>query len=352
MVCLHLPVHLPLLGAVLVSTLLLGPRAHGSIDVPPLPTLRQGEKLTLQQAVRLADEHNRTLRVARISLQTAAAKIKAARAPLFPNLYGKLTYYFRDHADTVEQNGATLETRPRNELTAGLEARMTLVDAGRYTLLRVAKTEQEIAVLGVEELRQELLYTVAEAYFQAAALQRLIAVYENQSHALQLHLETAKARYRSGVGALVDVKRAETDIVAIREEQIRALFALERSRDALALLIGSSAPPLPVDSPLSVTALMSSAMVPPASPLTHRWDLQIAQKQVVYNKQILRSLRTAFAPTLTAFWQLDLALTTPEIPTDYDRTRWFAGASLNIPLFDYTFTRPYSSKRRPWNRPG
>jgi outer membrane protein TolC len=325
-----------LFSLIVLLTLARVSPARGGSELPPVPKLRSGEKLTLAEVVRQADERNRTLRATRVSIRSAEAKLKAARAPLFPNLYGNVTYQLRDYADTVQQNGRTLTTKPRHGLSAGLEAEVSLFDATRYKRIEVAREERDLATLTIEAVRQELLYTVAEAYYQAAALQRLIVVYENQSNALNLHLETAIARYRSGVGALVDVKRAKTDLLAIREEQVRAHFALEKARDALALLIDSEQPPLPVDDPKSLTAVQKTDTLSSAV-LSRRWDLQIGRKTMSYNKKLLKLQKTQFVPSLSAFWQYDVAITTPEIPEDYDRTRWLLGAALKIPLFDYTF---------------
>lgn len=319
------------------ALLLQTPQAEADTELPPLPTLRPGNKLSLKGVVKLADTQNRTLRVSRVAIKSAEAKLKATRAPLFPNLYGTLTYLLHDHAEKVQQGGATLETRRRHELSAGVEAQTMLLDASRYKHIKVSREERDLARLEHEELRQTLLYAVAEAYFQAAALQRLMRVYENQSNALKLHLETAKARYRSGVGALVDVKRAETDLLAIREEQIRAHYAHEKSRDILALLCGADKPPLPEDEPSSVTS-SSTVEIEASEPfLSKRWDLKIAQKRISRQGQRLELQRMQFVPSLSAFWQFDLAVTTPDIPSDFDRTRWTAGALLTVPLFDYTF---------------
>lgn len=320
-------------SALLLQTL----QAKADTELPPLPILRPGDKLSLKEVVERADKQNRTLRVSRVAIKSAEAKLKATRAPLFPNLYGNLTYLFHDHAETMEQGGTTKETRRRHELSLGLEAQVMLLDATRYKHIKVSREERNLSVLEHEELRQTLLFAVAEAYFQAAALQRLMRVYENQSKALQLHLETAKARYRTGVGALVDVKRAETDLLAIREERIRAHYAFEKSRDILALLSGADKPPLPEDEPTRVASSRAVEVDATESFLSKRWDLKIARKRISRQGQRLELQRMQFVPSLSAFWQFDLAITTPDIPSDFDRTRWTAGALLTVPLFDYTF---------------
>jgi outer membrane protein TolC len=307
--------------------------AESDIAMPEPPPLRPGYAITLIDAIQQADSSNRSLSAVRIDLQAAAAKLKDSWSILLPNLYGNLGYTLRDHADTTELNGVTVETRAQQEATVGLAASLPLINAQRWMTIDAARAQRDLTTLSVEQTRQELLYTVAEAYYQAATLQRLIAVYAAQSRALERHLETAKARFRSGVGSLVDVRRAETDLVAIREQQIKAVFSLEDTRDALALLIASDEPPMPVNQPQPIPA--PARTDEPA--LNERWDLKVAESTVSLADKQLTAQWMQFVPTLSASWQYAYALTTLDTPRAYDRGRWFAGLVLSVPLFDYTF---------------
>ena len=311
--------------------------AHGGGKLPDAPSLRPGPTLTLKEAIRLADRKNRSLKAVRVDIESAAAKLKASWAVLLPNLYGNAVYTLHDHADKTELGGRTYETRSQHELSAGLEARMPLIDARRWMMIDAARAERDLGGLSVEETRQELLYAVAEAYYQTATLQRLISVYRSHGDALERHLEAARARYRTGVGDLVDVKRAQTDLVSIRENQIKAAFAMEDARDALALLVASDKPPLPVENPQAIPAPDIGPDREPAKALDGRWDLRVARKTVAVAKKNMTAEWMQFLPTLNASWQYDYALTTPDTPRETERVRWFAGFVLSAPLFDYAF---------------
>jgi len=306
-------------------------------DLPPLPSLRRGPTLTLEQAIRQADKMNRSLSASRVDIELAASKLKAAWAQIIPTLYGNLNYTLNDHADTAEINGQRIETKSQHELSARLEARMPLVNAQLWKRIDAAHVESDLSDLNLEQMRQQLLYTVAEAYFQAATLQRLIAVYTSQAEALRCHLEAAKARYTSGVGVLVDIKRAQTDLIGVREEQIKAVYSLEDTRDALALLVASAQPPLPIDTPVIISIPEGIETRAREKAFSLRWDLQIAHKSVLLADKLYSAEWMQFIPTLSASWQYGFAITEPDTLRDSDRSRWFAGLILTVPFFDYNF---------------
>lgn len=307
--------------------------ATGIADLPDAPSLRPGKALLLQEAVKLADENNRSLMVVRADIQIASSKLKASWSILIPNLYGNMAYTLRDHEDVSSQN---LVTRDKHEVSVGIEARMPLIDAQRWMGIDATRAQRDLTQLTVEQTRQELLYTVAVAYFQAVTLKGLISVFNAQEDALARHLEAAKVRYSSGVGSLVDVKQAETDLAKIREQQIRAVFALEDTRDALALLIASDEAPLPVENPQEISMPEVPTSAAGAPYLSERWDLKVARGLVSIADKQLTFNYMEFVPTLSASWQYGYAVTQPSSLTGSDRDRWFAGFVMSVPLFDYT----------------
>ncbi len=298
-----------------------------------LPALRPGPTLSFEEAVEQAHQQNRSLKAIRLDLQTAAQSLKATWAVLLPTLYATASYTLNDHADSTTQNGVTLETGAQNEMALGLQAKMPLIAAQQWLGIDASRSNRELAELTVDEASQTLLYSVAQAYYQSAAAWRLIHVYDSQAKALANHVESATVRYRNGVGSLVDVKQAQTDLVSVQDEQLKAIFALESARDALKVLVGSKKPPMPVEEPPSLATFLTGT----SETIALRWDVRQAKKTLETSRKSTQSQWMQFVPTLNATWQWNYGALVPDSMEDTERSRWNLGLVLSVPLFDESF---------------
>ena len=303
--------------------------------LPKPPVLRPGTTVSLKEAIQEAEKNNRNLKAVEVNLTIAAERYRSSGAVLLPTLHAGLGYTLYDRAlKRTDDNGQTIEVRPRHEAGVSLTARMTLVGPSSWLTFQAARLEREISGLDFEQARQLLLYTVAEIYYQASTAERLIRVYRDQARAIERHLTEATNRYRSGVGELMDVKRAETDLVSVREAQASAIFALEDIRDTLALLLARDTLPLPAAEPEPVPFWHLSPEEEEQPPVDSRWELQIARRKLSLEKKKLQAQYSRLAPELETFFQYDLNLIPPPDASE-DRSTWFAGLQLTVPLFDF-----------------
>ena len=303
--------------------------------LPPLPTLRPGPVITLNEAVLLADKKNQTIEVSRLNIKMAAAKLKTTYAQIFPIIYGSLNYTLNDKKSITLGNEQTIQSTDYHKFVSGIEMRMSLVNASLWTAISVSKIEQKLAELNFEKSRQELLYMTAEVYFQAVLLQRLISIFKNQSTALKHHADAAEASYLAGVGELVDVKRAHTDLVKIREEQINVMLSLEDIRDVLSILLFKEENTFfPVKNPQNILLPEKLSNKQKKLVLQHRWDLKTAKKEILLADKQLFLNWMKFAPTLNMSMQYNYDIT-PLNSSVADRDEWFAGLVFSMPIFDY-----------------
>ncbi|MFH1810609.1 MAG: TolC family protein [Pseudomonadota bacterium] len=323
------------LGLITPALLLAQSADRTPSPLPPLPTLRPAQAITLRAAIQQADQANRSLKVIRLDLEAATIKRRAAYAALLPSLDATLDYALVAGSTPGSAQPGTA-FMDRREYSAGLEARLPIVHAQRWMNLELARLEQETRILDVEQARQALLYGVAETYFQAALLQRLIAVFQAQAEALSRHVEAAVERYRSGVGDLVDVKRAQTDLISVREEQLKALVALEDTRDALALLIAAGQLLQPVDDPQELASPPPWTTEAIERALAQRWDLRLSERSVDLAQQSLTIEWLSLVPSLDASVQLAHVVPAHDPLGDAARNQWLAGLVLTVPLLDAT----------------
>jgi outer membrane protein, heavy metal efflux system len=115
-----------------------------------------------------------------------------------------------------------------------LRARITLEQAFPWFGMLKARGEASALMAEADHLqyidaRNELAYSVRQAYYELYEIDRTIAVKREDLAILQQYHELALSRYRNGTGGMVDVYRAEMMIneatveLAILEDRVRPL---------------------------------------------------------------------------------------------------------------------------------
>ena len=114
--------------------------------------------------------------------------------------------------------GLTIVTRRQDDLNGAVTAQMPIVDVRAWFGVRVGKVGVEIAELTAENTRQQLLLSVAQAFYQALTARSVIDVDENLLRSATRNHDVALTRHVSGVGGRLDVIRARSEIVRVRRE--------------------------------------------------------------------------------------------------------------------------------------
>ncbi len=323
-----------------------------SFALPEVPAPPSGPSVTLAEAVRRADGSNRSLEALRVDIKLAAAKLQSSWAGLLPTLYGTVGYTLSQGVAVLAEDQSEVDgPGDTSRLTAGISLQAPLIQARQWVLIDAAKTGSAVTELQVEQARQILLYSVAEAYYQAATAVTLIAVYRAQYDALREHLDVAQARMDAGVGNVMDVRAAQTDLVSSWVEIVKAGYALADAREALAILMGMDGElPMPVAdaAPAQPGTTISADLLSAMGGADHaggadaggspddRWDLKVLNRQVDAMNAELKAGKMAFVPTLGFSFNYGADILAAATGTS-DPNQWSLGLTLNIPIFDYAF---------------
>ncbi|MBW1807828.1 MAG: TolC family protein, partial [Deltaproteobacteria bacterium] len=310
-----------------------------------LPEITKGQEITLEQALRLADRRNLTLSIARVNIIKAQAEMKSAWSLLIPSASASMTFTHNDHDDTITPfAGQEIISRRQDDLSARIQVDVPLVNAQAWFGVMLAELGEEVTELSVESVRQALLLSVAQAYFQALSARSLIEVQRNQIKSSKRHLAVATIRHRSGTGRRLDVIRARTELLTAHEQLIAAHSALENARDALAILIGVDFLPMPAQVPeMSAPQESEADMISKAT--IQREDLKLTRTLVrLADKQIDTSWML-FLSSLYGSWQFAYQFTDPSSFQSGDKSRWFYFITLSVPLYSQTRYADLEQKR-------
>lgn len=166
------------------------------------------------------------LAAARSDAEAARAQIGEARSSLLPSLNLTATGG-RTYATTIP-NGAN-----SYNLSFGVAVPLFNGFSRQYDL-RAAEYQAEAAAARSETVRQQVVYQVFSAYYSLQTATRRVATADDLLASATQSSEVALARYKAGVGSVLDLLAAQSALASARAQQVDARLAWSVSLAQLA----------------------------------------------------------------------------------------------------------------------
>jgi outer membrane protein TolC len=348
--------------------------------------------LTLDEALRLAEDASETVQVARAGLTRSRGEMLQARSEGLPQLSGSLSYsralasefqsigggapdtvtgppppqncgrYTPNPALPIEQRIDSLEQAVNcaananpfaafgdlpfgreNTWRIGLNLSQAVFTGGRIQAQnRIAQAGRTRAELELATQRAQLAMDVTQAYYDAALADRLVGIAEATLQQVETTLEQTRLARQVGNQPEFELLRAQVT----RDNQVPVLIQRRSDRDLayarLMLLLD-----LPTDEPVSLTTSLDETVAAPIARFAaneallgdttaaNRAAVQQAQTLVDVQQAALRIARSQRLPNLSVNSQFGrVAYPEGAFPGWNDfRSNWTVGATLAMPLF-------------------
>lgn len=225
------------------------------------------EALTLEQALEQAASRNIDLKVARERLTQAQQLSRRAWALYLPQISIAGSYTYNNVEARVRlptgytvrdmgmpTSGGDLPGQPTNytvlpsgfveaviqpqhAVGASGTVSQALIAPAAIGAIRAADLSIEVARLSTENVRREILFGVASAYYGAANLAQAVAIQQSLVDTAKVHEADSQRQFEAGAQTRLALRRAQTDR-ALRERDLeRAKNAAEQARMSLATLL-------------------------------------------------------------------------------------------------------------------
>lgn len=266
--------------------------------------------LTLDEALEIAASRNLDLRAAQARMRQADELTWKAWSHYLPQVTasGTLTHYNASAvlpAGSLGPGSPKVTIQAQDQAAAQVDATQALIAPQLFFAIPNAGRGVEIARLTTENVRREVLFGVAQAYYGAASLKRAQEVSERLLEIAQRQERDARVRYQAGAIAKVGLLRAEIDRARAEQDLKRSQNAFASARVALATLL-DRAPDFDVtDPPEPVLAADEASLEEQA--LRDRPDVQAARMQVDLQRGAHGQALTRYLPVLGAFGRYQLA---------------------------------------------
>jgi outer membrane protein TolC len=302
----------------------------------PNPAIRTDVPLTLQDAVRIAEENHADVVVAQESVRAAHERVTEARSGNRPFVSGSVSYNVRGITVPNRGSGAGFNGTRSNFITdPGLQPAVTLdypiLDGG----LTRANVRQAIANVlnnqaGLVTTRNNLAFDVAQNFMAQLRAQSLLTLRSTQERLAQEQLSRVEARIAVGSSAEVERALPLSEFKNRQVDRIAAENDVRVAANALRNVLG-----LPVGPALQLTEPTETAQTLPAIE-DLRLEANRLRPEVV---QAQAQVRVAEESVKIAHIQrnprLDTVVNAGITPTsNSQRASWAVGAQISMPIFD------------------
>lgn len=203
------------------------------------------QRLSLQDAIARALEHNFDIRVANAAAQEAAANNTIGNAGMLPNVYAAGSYGVT--SANTHQELSTGGVQDRNDarstaLNGSLNLNWTLFDGGRMFIVK--RQLDELERLGDLNLKAQVQTTVSQviqAYAQAVWQQQQIVAIDTALSLAYVRMELSRVKFETGASAKTDYLQARVDHNARKADSLNQQSTLVNAFGNLNVLMGADA---------------------------------------------------------------------------------------------------------------
>jgi outer membrane protein len=262
-----------------------------------VPTPGDSSALSLEEAIRTAQQNNPAFLTVKNNLRNADAAVKTSRGSLLPQLSAGFNTRYTQGGDQFIQG---IRFAGPASYSSGYNVGLDYnINAGLAFAPRAAKAQRAASQADIVNQAENLRATVTQQYILTAQGSALAAVLDTLVTVAQGQLDLANAKMEAGAGTIIDVRTAE---VALGQARVAALTQHNAARlDKLRLFEQMG---VPADTAATLTTTFSTT-VPSLSldsllSLAHRAnpDLLARQSRLRADEATVKLQKTQYLPSL------------------------------------------------------
>lgn len=309
----------------------------------------QERKLTLDEALTIARENNKTLKVETLEAKSAHEETNVSKAALLPTISasGGYSYYFHRQVIFMPGSFTGNETEPVVDVAVGgknvfntyISLHQPIVSEAARRQVKVSQISESIDKLDVNEHRANLMVDVTSSYYKVLLIQESIELNKQSLERNLRSLDDSRMLLLQGKSLKIDTLRnfiiaenLRTNIGFLENERNVLLLHLQQllgiGQDERLLLTDSLKHDTEVRYFGAVEALYADA-------IQNRPDIQIKKLNIELGRNKLNQSRAQRLPTLSlvAAYQIQAQADDRNI----ESYRWpktsFVGLQANVPIF-------------------
>jgi len=288
----------------------------------------------LQKIIEISLKNNLDLRLAALKVEKARALYGVQRAELFPSINATGSWSKQRIPKNVMGFPQSL-TVERYDVSLGIPS-WEIDFFGRIRSLKRKALEEYLAMEEARRSAQIMLVSdVARAYYTLTADRENLKLAQDTFETRKRVYDLIRRRYEVGLATELDLRRAQTQVDAAREEVARYIQLVAQDQNALNLLAGTAVPEdlLPSDltsvsPPMDISPGLSSEV------LLKRPDIIAAEHQLKAAYANIGAARAAFFPRISLTTSVGTASDELSGLFSSGSKSWNFASQIPLPIFD------------------
>ncbi len=313
------------------------PDSLTATDLPAAPQMSPQELFPdprLQQVLDLALANNMDLRLAALNVEKVRAYYKIKQADLLPSIHAAGAGTRHQTPADLSMTGAEMISE---EYSVDVGVSSWEIDLfGRVRSEKNQAFEQYLATeAGLRGARLSLVSAVGQTYLTLAASREQLQLAQSTLDAQQAVYDIVARQFEVGVASKLDLRRAQTQVDAARQQMAYYESRAAQDENALRLLAGAPVPPelLPIDldhvaAPRDVAAGIDSSV------LLGRPDILAAEHRLRAANAYIGVARAAFFPRISLTALVGTASSALSGLFESGSDTWTFAPSVSMPIFD------------------
>lgn len=296
--------------------------------------------ISLDQAIEIALEESNTITIANLTIEKTGYARKGAYAALYPNISASGSYQrtLKKQVMAMDFNGQSMEIAVGkwNNVNAGINAAMPLINASLWQSLKLSALDVELAVEQARSSKIAMITQVKQSYYAVLLAQQVHAVYQEVYDNATKNFEHVEHLYKAGKSSEYEYLRAQVNVRNAEPSIFSSLTAIDLAIWQLKAVMG-----VDLDTKIGVAGEIDmykdEMLTYESDDLMVDLDKNSTLLQLnIQNEQLERSVKMAkyqYIPTLAASFSYNYIAMGDDFKFKWNPYS-VVGLSLNIPIFE------------------
>ncbi|MDP4191421.1 MAG: efflux RND transporter permease subunit, partial [Bacteroidota bacterium] len=315
---------------------------------------QSSRKLSLNEAVSIALEQNRDLKVAFLEKAKNEQKVKEAYGTAYPQITAtgqfvrnlKLPVFYMPSFGFDQQGNffigpsSPMEIGLKNNFSGTIDAQMPLYQGAIYAGIRAAKIVEDISYENVISQKATTLTEVKKAYYNILIVKEQFKLLEQSLKRGQQALKDVRLLFEQGMASDLDTLRAFVSVENLKPMLIKTENGISNAKSYLVVLLGlPNNENIELTDSLTVKGLNASdnnnLSDKEEEALNRRPELSLLSLQIRANDEVINYEYSAHMPALALFGQFKMELQSDNFRLS--KYTWpssaLVGLQLSVPIF-------------------
>lgn len=295
--------------------------------------------ISLDQAIEIALDESRTIKIADLSIEKSGYAKKGSYAALYPNISASGSYQrtLKKQVMAMDFGGQSMEISVGkwNNVNAGVSAAMPLINAQLWESLKLSALDVELAVEQARSSKISMVAQVKKAYYAVLLAQQVYEVYKEVYDNAAKNFEYTEQLYNAGKTSEYEYLRASVNVKNAEPSVYSSLTAIDLAIWQLKAIMG-----IDLETKIGVQGsidqykdeMMSYTLTNDVNLENNSTMAQLSlQKEQL--ERTIKMTKFQYIPTLSASFAYNYIAMGDDFNFKWNPYS-VAGLTLNIPIFD------------------